>query len=469
LIFSCEYRLNIDYGLKKISIAIFSASNLLFNSFAISQNKIELPQIDIIATTPMGSSGIPLERFAGNAQVITSKEIPLDVTSAIETLNTQGTSVFVNDTQGNPFAVDLNYRGFTAAPTLGTPQGLSIFMDGIRMNEPFGDVMAWDLIPHIAINNFALIPGSNPVYGINTLGGAIALETKSGFSYKNNEAKLSTGSYGRIALEAQSGGNDGDKAYYFGLTSFNENGWSVNTHSQIRQAFTKLSQRDEKFGIDVSMMYSDNMLQGNQTVPLSSQSQAELGYSHPDFTSTQNLMLNVKGTFSVDTFNNIEAAVYYRKINRNIFNSNIFSWINDSTVNNNDTCYLTSTCPASNISTNVSQNILGMNFEWSNNQPILAFGQIFTIGGNWEYAKTSLTNWGQNSFINTANNNESVSIGPRYQQADINSNNQRFGLYFSEILSMTDALNFNLSARYDYAKVNLGGLSCTDTNLCSKS
>jgi outer membrane receptor protein involved in Fe transport len=426
-----------------------------------------LPQIDIIATTPMGSTGIPLERFAGNAQVITNKDIPFESMSVTETLNDQGNSIFINDTQGNPFQVDLNYRGFTAAPTLGTPQGLSVFLDGIRMNEPFGDVMAWDLIPHIAISNLALIPGSNPVYGTNTLGGAIALETKSGFSYAHNEAKVSTGSFGRATFDAQTGGNHDGKAYYLGLTSFNEEGWAINTRSQVRQAFTKLSHRSEDVGIDLSMMYSDNNLRGNQTVPLSNQNQAELGYSHPDYMSSQNLMLNLKGTFNVDTFNNIETSVYYRKINRSMFNSNIFSWLKDPATNNTDSCYLTSDCPASNILTSVSQNILGLNFEWSNNQPIAELNQVFTIGGNLEYGNTAMTNVGQNSYINSQNNNESIGVGPQLAQAQIDSKNQRFGIYLADILSINDALNLNVSARYDYAKINLSGVSCTDVNLCN--
>ena len=446
-------------------VQIYSQAQSISSQGNIPQ--FSLPQIDIIATTPMGSSGIPLERFAGNAQVIGIKEIPVDSVSVPDILNDLGNSIFMNDTQGNPFNVDLNYRGFTASPTLGSPQGLSVFLDGIRMNEPFGDVMAWDLIPQIAIANMALIPGSNPVYGINTLGGSIALETKSGFNYKQKEAKVSVGSFGRVSLDAQTGGNHEGQAYYLGFTSFNEDGWAKFSRSQIRQAFAKLSHRNEDVGLDFSMMYSDNYLRGNQTVPLSSQNQAEYGYSHPDYMSSQNLMLNLKGTFNIDTFNNMEASVYYRKINRSMFNSNIASWINDPATDNSDTCYLSANCPASNILTNVAQNIVGMNFEWSNNQPINDVNQIFTIGGNLEYGNTSMTNTGQNSFIDTSKNNESIGIGPQLPQAQIDSNNQRFGIYLSDIVSFNDALNFNMSARYDYAKINLSGVSCTDINLCN--
>ena len=82
--------------------------------------------------------------------------------------------------QSNPFQADINYRGYTASPLLGTPQGLSVYMDGVRLNQPFGDVVSWDLIPRLAIASTTLMPGSNPLFGLNTLGGALAIQTKDG-------------------------------------------------------------------------------------------------------------------------------------------------------------------------------------------------------------------------------------------------------------------------------------------------
>jgi hypothetical protein len=56
-------------------------------------------------------------------------------------MNSQLQGVSVNDCAGNPFQMDVNYRGFTASPAIGTPEGLSVFFDGVRVNEPFGDVV----------------------------------------------------------------------------------------------------------------------------------------------------------------------------------------------------------------------------------------------------------------------------------------------------------------------------------------
>ena len=91
-------------------------------------------------------------------------------------MNRQFNGVHLNEMQGNPFQPDLNYRGYTASPLLGTPQGVSVYMDGVRQNQPFGDVVSWDLIPRNAISEVTLMPGSNPVFGLNTLGGALSIQ-----------------------------------------------------------------------------------------------------------------------------------------------------------------------------------------------------------------------------------------------------------------------------------------------------
>jgi hypothetical protein len=108
--------------------------------------------------------------------------------------------------QGNPFQPNVNYRGYTASPLLGTPQGLSVYMDGVRLNQPFGDVVSWDLIPRIAISETTLIPGSNPLFGLNTLGGALSVQTKDGSSKPGAELQISGGSFGRKAAELEYGG-----------------------------------------------------------------------------------------------------------------------------------------------------------------------------------------------------------------------------------------------------------------------
>ena len=116
-------------------------------------------------------------------------------------------SVNINQSQGNPYQPDINFRGFTGSPLLGTPPGLSVFQDGVRINTPFGDTVNWDLIPNSAISTITLIPGSNPVFGLNTLGGAIAVTTKNGFDFPGFVAQGYGGSFNRAAGDIEYGGS----------------------------------------------------------------------------------------------------------------------------------------------------------------------------------------------------------------------------------------------------------------------
>ena len=128
---------------------------------------------------PLPGLGLTKEEIPGNVQSITAKEIKeAHSLSLTDLLNKKLQSVNVNDYQGNPFQMDVTYRGFTAGPQIGTPQGLSVFFDGIRVNEPFGDVVNWDMIPMNAIAGVDVFPGSNPIFGLNTLGGAFTLKPK---------------------------------------------------------------------------------------------------------------------------------------------------------------------------------------------------------------------------------------------------------------------------------------------------
>ena len=142
--------------------SIVLALSVTFNLTARAQQEKTLPAVEVIGTTPLPGIGQPRNEIAAPVQSATSRDI--ERSGALELgdfMNRRLGSVHVNEMQGNPFQLDVNYRGYTASPLLGTPQGLSVYMDGVRMNQPFGDVVSWDLIPRGAISSMTLMPGSN--------------------------------------------------------------------------------------------------------------------------------------------------------------------------------------------------------------------------------------------------------------------------------------------------------------------
>ena len=424
----------------------------------------ELPEISVIATTPVGGSGITEDKYPGNVQIINQKDLPPNAQSLPDVLDRAVGAVNVNNTQGNPYVVDLNYRGFTASPVLGTPQGISVFLDGMRVNEPFGDVVSWDLIPQIAIANLTLVPGSNPVFGLNTLGGAVAINTKSGFAFPGGGSKVTLGSAGRRSLDAEYGGHKDNIDYYVATTLYNDRGWAAWNPSQVRQLFGKFGYQNDRADLDVTLMFADNMLNGSQNVPLSTLGNAAQGYSHPDYTGTQSYTLNVRGSYELNAQKSLAGNFYYRHIVRDIFNSNIGSLLATST--NNATCVATADCPASNLLAHSTQNIYGTNFQMSNSGKLFGLPQVVTAGLNAEYGKTSFSNVGQNAFLDSTGG--TVGADAFVQQAGIESTNRRYGIFATDTLNTNERLAITLSGRYDYATVGLTGTSCSDGNaLCT--
>jgi len=444
-------------------VAVLTSGTVLAND---ERGKVEseLPEVRVIATTPVGGTTIPIKKFTSNVQTVSQSDMPQGVQSAADLLNYAIGSVNLNDTQGNPYVVDLNYRGFTSSPVLGTPQGLSVFLDGMRINEPFGDTVAWDLVPQIAIANATLIPGSNPVYGLNTLGGAVALTTKSGFSSPGTKASLTLGSHMRRTLDGEQGGHTENTDYYVAASLHNDDGWAIYNPSQVRQFFGKTGFQDDERNIDLSIMYSDNRLHGNQTVPVSMLNRAKYGYTHSDYTNTQALALNLKGNLELGQNESIAGNIYYRYIKRDILNSNLNDDISNQNISN---CASSSDCIASNLLAQSTQNIFGTNLQWSNNEKLWGKDQVFTMGLNVEYGHTSFSNNGQYAYVDSSNG--MVGVGDYASQASVKSTNTRAGLFVTDTFDTSDRLSLTASGRYDYAGISLDGSSCTSDDLCGLS
>lgn len=222
--------------------------------------------VNVIASAPIGSLDVPLSDVPLPVQTLSAQTLEdtnaIDLTDAMKRrLN----GVYVNENQNNPFQPDINYRGYTASPLAGAPAGLSVYMDGVRQNQPFGDVVQWDLIPKVAIASMELIPGSNPVYGLNTLGGAIAVQTKDGISNSGFSVSGYGGSFGRRAVDMEYGGSQGPWNWFAAGTLFHEDGWRVQSPSSVKQSFAKLGYNSGNTVLSLSGGYSINNLVGNGT------------------------------------------------------------------------------------------------------------------------------------------------------------------------------------------------------------
>jgi len=283
-------------------------------------------KVEVIETTPLPGLDLKLEQIPAPVQAAVSAD--LEASGALDLsdfLNRRFTGVFINEMSGNPLQADLNYRGYTASPVLGTPQGLSIYMDGVRLNQPFGDVVSWDLIPRLAIGSTTLMPGSNPLFGLNTLGGALSIQTKDGRSFPGTTMRATYGSDVRRAVEFEHGGSRASGLHwYLAGNLFADNGWRDASPSRVGQLFGKVGRHDAKHDTALSVGYADNVLNGSalQEQRLLARDYASV-YTKPDETDNRSTFVNLTTRNDRSPRLTLSGNVYYRDIRTNTFNGDI--------------------------------------------------------------------------------------------------------------------------------------------------
>ncbi len=282
--------------------------------------------MDVVASTPLAGTDLSVDQVAASVQTATAADVEnsgaLDIG---DFMNRRLNGVYLNEMQGNPFQPDINFRGYTASPLLGTPEGVSVYLDGVRQNQPFGDVVSWDLIPKNAISEVELMPGSDPLFGLNTLGGALSVQTKNGVTDPGFDGTFTYGSSNRKQGQANYGwGKATGFNVFLAGNYFHESGWRADSPSTVRQAFGRLGWRSDKTDVAVTFSYADNSLIGNglQDYRLLATNYSSV-YSIPDSTVNRapSVSLILRHTFSnALTFS---GNGWYRHIGTSGINANL--------------------------------------------------------------------------------------------------------------------------------------------------
>lgn len=289
-----------------------------------------LKEVQVVNTSPLPGIGIEKNKLPYEVQNLNSETFKAGNTLNIsEFMNENLNGVNVNDIQGSPYQADVTYRGSRASAILGAAQGLSVYMDGVRVNEPFGDVVNWDMLPEAAFEIVTLVPGSNPIYGLNTLGGALAFTTKSGLTTQGNELGLSLGSFGRAKVDLTHGSKSSDGWHRFvAATAFDEKGWRDHSNGELQNIFVKMGRSQEDSNWDVSFLYGTSKLVGNGLTPSTNYGEEGEGtpvdkgtlydgrraavYSHPDETKNTTSLLTFNLQRVLDANTELAATAYVR-------------------------------------------------------------------------------------------------------------------------------------------------------------
>ncbi len=445
--------------------------------------------IEVIDISPVLGSGVKKDRVPANVQTITHQEIgKRKALSLSGLLNQKLGNVTVNDATTNPFQQDLRLRGFTASPLLGLPQGIAVYQNGVRINEAFGDTVQFDLIPDFAIQTVQIIPGANPVYGLNALGGAIGLEMKNGFTFQGAQAEAYGGSFGRYNMTGQYGTQIGNLGAYLGLAGFGEDGWRDESHSDLVQAFGDLNYRDKHFDLGGSLLYTNTDLNGNGLAPielLATNRQAV--FTFPDNTRNELAFLQTRANYFVTQNFSVQSNAYYRNIDRKTLNGDEGEFeVCDSkvrlTVAPADTLcaegqgasiinivtgdFVTASDAAGDGVFNrtiTTAHSYGASLQGTYQEKLFGLESLFLLGGSVDFADIDFAS---NTEIGSLTPDRTVNptgifIG-EFEEAlndEFNTNlfsqNRLYGIYISDTLSLIRRLHLTLAGRYNHARIKI--------------
>ena len=446
--------------LSRAHFALCAFLVLFFGVVEAAENpaaELEAPTVEVIGTTPVQGIGVPVNQVPANVQTTTGADIEKQQTLDLsEYLNNNLGSVTLNHGQNNPFQPDVNFRGLTASPLLGTPEGLSVFLDGVRVNEPFGDVVNWDLMPQNAISTITLIPGSNPVFGLNTLGAALSVNTKSGFQYPGASVSLSGGSWGRKQAEFEYGTHS-DKADLFLAGNFlDEDGWRDHSPSRIKTVFGKVGWEREDTDVDVSLMLADNKLEGTQALPIGWLDTPEQAYTWPDQNENKVAFLNARASHFLQADKLLAGNVYYRRYTNDNFSSNVNDDCQDPAVNPGACAggLASGEAQALNDRSKIETNGYGGSLQLSLLGDLGGKKNTFTVGASADLGRTRFSQTEEDADF-TSDRGTQGGTGVTTLQTDVDTTNDYYGVYFMDAYSFNPRWHLTLSGRYNWANVTI--------------
>ncbi|WP_229007408.1 TonB-dependent receptor [Methylophilus sp. Leaf408] len=389
-----------------------------------ADESLNLQKVEVFSATPLKGIGLPLHKVPANIQMANPTALNNQTgVSIADYMNSNMQGVTVTELGGNPWQPEINFRGYSASSLLGNPQGLSTYVDGVRVNEPFGDVTSWDKIPNFAIGDMQLVPGSNPLYGLNTLGGAIAVQTKNGRDNQGAAIEYEAGSWGRQRALAEYGGvsKDGSVDFLIGFQHTTEDGWRKYSPSHVNQLFAKTGWQSETSKLELTYIGADNKLIGNGLTPefLLSGDRDQI-HTRPDATNNYSHFLALNGSHWLSNDTLLSGNIYYKKSNRSTLNGDGYegSFTDDGLGGSFLTGYPGITCanPADDCEvigsvfnrTHTSQNTYGATGQATFNQDFMGKENQFVVGAGYDY---SLIRFKQNEEINLSSLSESIDDG----------------------------------------------------------
>jgi iron complex outermembrane receptor protein len=470
------------------------AESALADAYASSSEKL---QTVVVTATAIPGTTIDIDKIPGNVQVLSAADLTREGSASLTSaLNSNLSSININDDLDDPFQPDILYRGFEASPVLGTPQGLAVYQNGVRINEAFGDTVNWDFFPDIAINQVELV-SSSPVFGLNALGGAISVTMKNGFSYQGADVELSGGSYGQRAVTAQFGGNSGAFGFYVAGRALDWDGWRWFSNDRMRDLYAVFSAHTDTATLDLSYTRADNMMNGQGPSPVQQLAvNRSLVFTGPQTNINTLDFVTLNGTLKVTDTWSLQSVLYYRQYAQTVSNGNTTNY-EACTNTAGILCQPDGVTPLMNAAGQTLPDISdggtvyigendfetinawgrGATLQAADSESIFGHDNQFTLGVAVDYASASFYTGAQigvinsqllvlpsNLIVDTPENSPGAILNGDPVPVSVDSINKDLGFYLTDTLNVTPNLAVTGSARYNIAHVDLADQLGSDLN-----
>ncbi len=499
---------SIIYKINNIFFIIYFIYILVFTlKFAEAQDKTYLtPDVNIISVTPVQGSGISLDRVPSTVQVIRESDLSEKKNfSVVETLNRKAAGISISNLNSSPMQNDINFRGYVAGPLLGTAQAMAIYQNGMRVNESFGEVVQWDLVPDFAIQNMQIFTGGDPVFGQNAIGGAISLEMKNGFNFDGVEATLSGGSYRRTNEVIEYGKSFDNFAIYLGANFNYDDGWREHSESYLETFYSDFRYRNDNTELFLNIGQAFTDLRGNGAMPLTLMDLEgrDAIYTYPDNTHNKNYYLNLGGNHFVNDNLSIQGNMYYRHMERRNYNGDEFEgkdcgldFDRGAGAANGTVCgEYESNAAADGVAildvggnvinyenlgleldddeneienfgainrSNTKTNAFGFNLQSLYDSQLFGKNNTFISGMNYDFSKNSFGSSTELGIIQSDRGVQGTGVfastdaeGEEQFITDMESTTHNFALYGSNTIDLDDKTSLNVSARWNWASMKM--------------
>jgi len=441
---------------------------------------IVLPTFDVVATTPLGGGQIPVSQSPFAVWQTTSQDSQtFNDTTLPDTLGRATPGVTVGNVSGNDFQPDLFYRGFDATAVTGTPQGLAVYQNGTRINEAFGDVVNWDLIPQIAIDKTTVI-AANPIFGLNALGGAVTVTMKNGFTWQGFQADLEGGSFYRAQEQLQYGKQVGNYSVYLAASQINDGGWRVDSASQLTNFYGDVGYKANGFESHLQLTAGNTQFGAAAYTPIQ-QLQTNWGsvYTVPQQTYNQMVMLQWNGSYAYSPTLSFQGGAYFRQFNQQHIDGNgtsvtpcpPYSCLNGSPVHDTLGQIIPDISQGGTLDlgedddNQTQSRSVGVSGQAVDTDKIFGHGNSLTVGTSLDYGWTHYIGSSQLGTIQFTNNSYPLTPYPYIidepgsflNPIDVRANNTYVGVYALDTFNATDRLTFTGGGRFNFAGINLEG------------